>query len=183
MNNIFDSDFDVEESSPSSSTKTTTEILNGIEVEFNDVLDNILADISNVDIKIADIQRYITILDANIEMLERRIRKEKDVSKKINMQRALNGLLQIMVSYQDALQKFLNLKHNYRESQSRCIRDKYKLELDAVKSVDKDKSDLTVSKLIELFSNLQNTLASDSNKREILESLEDLEDNEVFSLK
>jgi len=182
INNIFEPD--IADDDYQSSVDSQDSNINDIEAEFTEILDNILADIDNIDTKIADLQRYIVILDNNIEMLERRIRAEKDTAKRANMQRVLNGLMEMMIKYQEGLQKFLKLKHDYRMGQLLGVRHKNKLKLDAIKARKNVQTDMSVGNLIDLLKSLHTTITTNKeSEREIIESLEELEEDDIYSLK
>ena len=150
-----------------------------IESQFSAVFDDLISDIGNVDIKISEIQRYITLIDSNISTIEKRIQSEPDPNKKIVFQKILNRIMELMVMYQDAYQKFIKIKHDYRKSQLTSVRDKIRLQLDC-KKIDKSGSgELSVSELIKMFNSINN---SNTDTDEIMTLLEEDESKDIYSL-
>ena len=180
IENLFEST--TTESDVFSDTQSSGSISERIETEFTEVLDSILSDISTVDTKISALQTYITLLDSNIMYLDKRSRSEKDTTKRINILKALNATMDMMSRYQDVYQKFLTVKHSYRKSQTLALQNKFRLSIDAQKAIKSSKEELTISKLIEMFGSVQQNLKSDTQKERMIDAIEELEDEETYSL-
>lgn len=151
------------------------------EAEFITLYDELVSDIGRIDVKITELQRYITMIDSNISYMEKLISSEQDVDKKIKYQKVMKNLMELMVSYQDIYQKFLTVKQNYRKHQNTSIRDRFKIKIDFEKRGSRDNGDISISQLVEMFSKIQTQLDS-TNKDNILEDLDDINADDTYSL-
>ena len=125
-----------------------------LEVEFN-------ADIDHVDLRMAQIQGYITTLDSHVAKAKQALVNESDPNKRSKYYGIMNTALSMIAEYESLYLKAMEIKHRYRKDKSEFVLKRVKLsDIDLRKMESDDASGLNTPKLVEMINKLETMLNS-----------------------
>ena len=159
-----------------------------IKSEYNELEDSMRADISHLDLKIADIETHIQSINIQIKQIETRMVRETDPVKKLNLNKAFSYLIRIYAELVSASHGFFSSKLSYRKNQEMALRNKLRLvHIDIPKISHDIVEDLTIPKLVKMINSLKNVIDSNDKKPSLIENdmvnkIKSIDNNEKYSL-
>ena len=145
--------------------------------------DALSGDIQATDIKMSDIQLYLTDLRTQLQQLKSLVANEKDPGKRANLFKIINNTLEIIATFEGLYLKALEVKFKYRQEFTNAIHRKVKLlEIDLKQS--ESVSELNKTQLLTIIGKLQSTFEKINNINNSIadENGELIENNEEFEL-
>lgn len=128
--------------------------------------DSLIGDIQVTDVKMSDLQLYLTDLRTQLQQLKSLVANEKDPGKRANLFKIINNTLEIIGMFEGLYLKALEVKFKYRQEFTNTIHRKVKLlEIDLKTS--ESVSELNKTQLLTVIGKLQTTFEKLSLKNEI----------------
>lgn len=84
-------------------------------------------DLQNTDIRMNELQLYLSDLKSQIQQLKSLVANEKDPSKRANLYKIINNTLEICATFEGLYLKALEVKHRYRQEFANSIHRKIRL--------------------------------------------------------
>lgn len=145
-------------------TKPEVEVVDR-EKDFNVVKSDVIKDIDHVDLRMAQIQSYITALDATVTKTKTALASENDPNKRSKLYGIMNQALEMIATFEGLYLKAMEVKHRYRQDQADFLLKKVKLlEIELRKMDSDDAAGLNTPKLVEMINALQSKLDATATK-------------------
>lgn len=157
------------------------------------------SDIQNTDIRMSNIQLYLSDLNTQAQQLKSMVANEKDSGKRANLYKVINNTLEMCANFEGLYLKALEVKYRYRQEFINSVHRKFKLlEIDLEQN--EIGSELNKAQLLTFMGKLQNTFDklvkinnnSDNNdenieltdmEKALKENIDNMDKNSKYSLK